>query len=155
QTIYASSGIPNVDGCVLRHQAEAQAAKALSCRADARTANALQSGLRRLWEDPIPWPYSEEGSHPGGVFSRRRRVRRAYGEHSRRRTVDASPNYRDRGGFARAQEVHLPLHERPAAERAAARIQAEQIFFFCRPHGWPARAPRFFRVPGGNLRQGG
>ena len=32
-------------------------------------------------------------------------------------------------------------------------VQAQQVFDFLGPHGWPARASRFFRVPGRRLRQ--
>ena len=56
-----------------------------------------------------------------------RRVRRADGVHPRRRAADASADRRDRRRPGRAQEIHLSLHQRAAAEREARSVQAQQV----------------------------
>ena len=55
--------------------------------------------------------------HPGTMLPRGGGMRRADGEHPRRRAADASADRGDRRRPGRAQEIHLPLHQRAAAER--------------------------------------
>src|SRR5271169_4135422 len=45
----------------------------------------------------------------------------------RRRAAHASRDRQDRRRLGRAQEIYLSLHQRPAAEREAASLQAQQI----------------------------
>ena len=59
--------------------------------------------------------------------------------HPRRRAAAASADRRDRRRTGRAQEVHLPLHERPAAGRRAATIQADEVPV-ASPSTWTASA---------------
>ena len=47
----------------------------------------------------------------------------------------------------RAQEIYLSLHQRAAAQRKVAPVQAQQIFELLSARGWTEGAPRFFRVP--------
>ena len=58
---------------------------------------------------------------------------------------------RDRRGAGRPQEVHLPLHQRPAAEGEDRPLQAEQVPDLQRPHGRPAGPPRLRRLPRGQV----
>ena len=44
-------------------------------------------------------------------------------------------------GLVDAQEIHLPLHQRAAAEGKDRSLQAEQVPHLQRPHGRAARAP--------------
>ena len=138
----------------LRAEAEACRAQALPARPHAGAAVPLQPGLRRLRKDPVSGPHPEEGTFAGRVLQRGGRVRRADGLHPRRRAADAPADRRDRRRPGRAQEIHLPLHQRAAAEGKAGPVQAEQVSDFFRPHGRPARAPRFLRLPRRRLRHG-
>src|SRR5579859_1086451 len=52
----ASTDFPDVDGGDLRHRPEAQTARAVPRRSDARAADALQPGLCRMRQDPISRP---------------------------------------------------------------------------------------------------
>ena len=60
---------------------------------------------------------------------------------------------RNRGRAHRSQEIHLSLHQRAAAERAPARIHAQQISFVFGAHGRRARAPRFRGLPRRHVRR--
>ena len=53
----------------------------------------------------------------------------------------------DRRRPGRAQEIHLPLHQRAAAQGKAAPVQAQQVPELLRSHGRAEGAPRFFGVP--------
>src|SRR5208282_432076 len=62
KTSNGSSRIPDVDSGLLRSAPEAGRTQALSARAHARAAVPLQPGLRRMRQDPVPRPHSEERS---------------------------------------------------------------------------------------------
>ena len=147
---------PRWSGGELRAAAEAARREALPARADARAALPLQPRLRRLREDPVPGP------HPEASSSRPRSASRPSTSAARRwcRIPGGEPLLhpqikRDRRGARRAQEVHLPLHQRAAAEGEARPVQAEQV-----PDAsactWTGRggAPRLRRLPRGHVRHG-
>src|SRR5215469_15461777 len=74
--------IADVDGGELRHRKKIAGNEAIPCRADARAAAALQSGLCRMREDPVSRPRPENRSDARAVLRGRGRVRRSAGEHS-------------------------------------------------------------------------
>ena len=57
----------------------------------------------------------------------------------------------NRRGAGRAQEIHLSVHQRAAAQREAVALQAEQVSDVLRSSGWRARASRFLGLPRGRL----
>ncbi len=119
---------------------------------DAGASVSLQPGLRRMRKDPVSSAHPEDRPDAGGVLPRGGGVRRADGLHSRRRAAAASADAGDCGRAGGAQEVRLPVHQRAAAERKAAPVQAQQVPLVLGASGWAARAPRFFRVPRGRVR---
>src|SRR5947208_4947530 len=65
------------------------------------------------------------------------RGRHADGFYPRRRAADALRDRQDCRRADRAEEVHLPLHERPAAQGKTASLQAQQV-----PHVFRSRGDR-------------
>ena len=55
-------------------------------------------------------------------------------------------------GLVAREEVHLPVHQRAAAEGKDPPLQAQQVPHLHRAPGRPERAPRFRRLPRGRLR---
>ena len=88
---------------------------------------------------------------PEQCFRRRRRMRRAHGLHPRRRAAAASADRRDRQRPRRAQEVHLPLHQRARAQAPPAGVHAVEVPHLLRASRRPARGPRLLRLPRGRL----
>src|SRR5208282_3805429 len=142
-----SSCIPDVDSGLLRPAPEAGRTQALSARAHARATVPLQPGLRRMWQDPVSGPHLEERSLAGRLLQSGRRLRSADGVDSGRRAADASADRRNCRRPGRAQEIYLSLHQRAAAERKVASVQAQQVPELLSSRGRTERAPRFFRVP--------
>ena len=70
----------------------------------------------------------------------------------RRRAADASADRRNRRRPGRAQEIYLSLHQRAAAERKVAPVQAQQVPELLGPRGRTERAPRFLRLPRRRIR---
>src|SRR5579862_60821 len=112
------TSIADVGGGVVRGDAEAEGPQAVSAGPDARAAAALQFGLRRVRKNSVSRARAEEAVDAGGMFPRGGRMRRADREYPGRRTADAPADSGDRQRADCAQEIHLPLHQRAAAERA-------------------------------------
>ncbi len=148
----AGTRFTDVDGLVLRPAPEARRTQAVPARAHARAPVPLQPGLRRMRQDPVPRPHPQDRSHSRRMFPRGRRMRRPHGLHPRRRAADASADRRDRRRPGGAQEIYLSLHQRSAAEREVASLQAQQIPDFQRPPRRPARRARLSRLPRRRLR---
>ena len=136
-------------------EAEAARAQALPARADARAALPLQPGLRRLREDPVPGEHPEVAAQLRGVHAGGGRVPGADGEPAGRRAADAPRDRPHRGGARRAQEVHLPVHQRAAARREARPLHAVEVPELQRAPRRSRRRARRVGVPRRHLRQGG
>src|ERR1700691_206804 len=122
-----SSCISDVDGRFLCSAPEGGGTQALSAGVDAGAAVSLQSGLRGMRQDSVSRPHFEDRSLAGRLLQSGRRMRSADGVDSRRRAADASGDRQDCRRAGGAQEIYLSLHQRAAAEREAAPVQAQQI----------------------------
>src|ERR1035441_4483525 len=143
---YASSRVADVDRRKLRPPAEAEGPRTLPAGAHAGAAVSLQPGVRRLREDPVSRPYSEAPTDARRVFPRGGRVRRADGGHPGRGTAAAPADRRDRPRPGGPQEVHLPVHQRAAAEAETPPVPAEQVPYLFGPHGWREGASQIGRA---------
>ena len=82
--------------------------KQYPARPDAGAAAALQSGLRRLRQNPISRARAEKAAYSRGMFPRGGRMRRPGGQHPRRRAADASADRRNRRtGWSRARSTSI------------------------------------------------
>src|SRR5688572_3340416 len=149
--VYGRSGVSDVDGGELRGAAEAAPSQAVSAGADARAAISVQPGLRGVREDSISVARAQEAAYAGAVLQGGGRVRGADREHSGGGAALAPADRPDRRGAGRAEEVHLPVHERAAAEGEAAPVSADEIPDVQRAHGRSAGTPRLRGVPRGRV----
>ena len=139
---------------VLRQEAARRGA--ISAGADARAADALQPGMRRLRQDSASGRRSCGGSsRPSNAFVRSMSAARRWFRFPAASRCCIRRSTKSWRAWLRGEKYVYLCTNAIKLEESSAAIQAVEISFVLDPPGWPARRARCRRLPRGRLRHRG